>query len=76
MVLSVPSFHLCWRGRRKFCGGGPSVVAGLRAVEEKKAAFAAGVNWRDSGEKAVYGRARASAVTVLLVAIVWMWAWR
>lgn len=47
-------------------------MAGLLADEEKKAAFAAGVSWRARGEKAVYGRARARAVTVLLVAIVWV----
>lgn len=48
------------------------MVAGLLADEEKKAAFAAGVSWRERGEKAAYGRARASAVTVLFVAIVWV----
>jgi len=70
MVPSLLSFHLSCRGSRKFGGGAPSDVADRLVEEEKRAAFAMGENCLDSGETAVYGRARASAMTVLLVDIV------
>ena len=44
-------------------------MAGRRADEEKKAAFAAGETWRARGENTVCGRARTSAATALLVAM-------
>ena len=66
-VLSFSSFHRTGFGRRKFAGGGPSVVAGRTEEEEKKAALM-GRTMR-AGAASPDGRVRARAATVLLVAI-------
>lgn len=69
-MLIFSSFHRTGFGRRKFCGGGPSVVASLRGDVEKEAALVIGANWR-TGAVNVRGFARSNVAAALLVAILY-----